>query len=209
MKWDRGSWLRLMIKLDRLAAWTLLVVMLLFAVSGYGMTKGIMDPGLARKLHFAWLGGIGLAAFVVHTSWGIHMALKRWGWWNRFTKILLMVIYIALASFFIYVDRLGGPRPSQKTEPVGQATVTTAPNTVADSPGQKVFSAKELSSFDGKGGHPAYVAIDGIVYDLSPVFQDGLHAGYGAGQDQSEAFHAQHSSEVLKQFKVMGTLSSQ
>ena len=72
-----------------------------------------------------------------------------------------------------------------------------------------MFTAKELLKFDGKGGRAAYVAVDGIVYDLSPVFQGGLHAGYEAGRDQSEAFHSQHYSEVLKQFKIMGALSAQ
>jgi predicted heme/steroid binding protein len=209
MSSDRFPWLRFMIKLDRLAAWMLLIVMLLFAVSGYAMTKGLFDPGLARKLHMAWLGGIGLVAFVVHTSWGIHLAFKRWGWWNRFTRIFLIAIYVALASFFIYVDQLEGSRPSQKTEPIGQATLTATSETTADNTEQKVFGTKELLSFDGKNGNAAYVAVDGVVYDFSSVFKGGLHAGYEAGRDQSEAFHSRHSAEILTKFKIMGALSAQ
>jgi len=148
-------------------------------------------------------------AFIVHTGWGIHMAFKRWGWWNRFSMILLIVIYVALASFFIYVDRLGGSSAPQKAGMAGQGTMTTVSNTVTDNSSQKIFSVKELSSFDGKGGRPAYVAVNGVVYDLSSVFKDGSHAGYEAGMDQSEAFHAQHYSEILKQFKMVGALSAQ
>lgn len=55
------------VKLDRVAAWVLLLVLLAYAVTGYGMTKGFIGQELARSLHLGWLGAIGLIAFVIHT----------------------------------------------------------------------------------------------------------------------------------------------
>ena len=37
------------IKIDRFAAWVLLVGMTLYFISGYGMAKGIFDASLATK----------------------------------------------------------------------------------------------------------------------------------------------------------------
>lgn len=94
------------IKADRIAAWVLFFVVLAFATTGYGMTKGFLDPSLARSLHFNWLIVVGVVAFIVHTSWAIHMAFKRWGIWNNFVKILMVVFYISLFVAFLFLYNL-------------------------------------------------------------------------------------------------------
>jgi hypothetical protein len=94
------------LKLDRVVSWVLFVVIIAFGITGYGMTKGIIDRQIARTLHFEWLGIIGLIALVIHTSWNIHMTFKRWGIWNTFTKILLTAFYVALVAFFIHLELL-------------------------------------------------------------------------------------------------------
>ncbi|MGE5678019.1 MAG: cytochrome B5, partial [Pseudomonadota bacterium] len=47
----------------------------------------------------------------------------------------------------------------------------------------KLFSAEELKSYNGKGGNPAYVAVNGIVYDVTnnPVWAAGTHFGQLSG----------------------------
>ena len=42
---------------------------------------------------------------------------------------------------------------------------------------EKTFTTTELAEFDGRNGHPAYVAVKGIVYDVSnvPQWKDGKH----------------------------------
>ena len=91
-----------LVKLDRLAAWVLMIVILLYATTGFGMTKGFIDPSLARSVHFYWLGIIGLISFCIHTGWGIHMALRRWRIWNTATKILLPLFYLVLIVAAVY-----------------------------------------------------------------------------------------------------------
>jgi|GEM_PF-332345 len=94
-----------LIKIDRLAAWVLFLGFFLYFVSGYGMTKGIIDPILASKLHLNYLTYIIVVAFVVHTSFAIRLAFIRWGLSNNWSAFVLTLFYLLFISGFIYVDR--------------------------------------------------------------------------------------------------------
>ncbi|KRM61114.1 hypothetical protein FC26_GL002332 [Paucilactobacillus vaccinostercus DSM 20634] len=75
----------------------------------------------------------------------------------------------------------------------------------------KEFTVEELSQFDGQNGHPAYVAIDGTVYDMSNVgpWEGGHHHGNVAGQDLSQAIlKSPHLKSVLPKLPVVGTLKA-
>lgn len=88
------------IKLDRLAAWVLLLVILAYAITGYGLTKGLIDQQLALSLHLGWLGAIGLVAFVIHTHHAIGLAFKRWRIWNKISRFCLFFFYVLMIVFF-------------------------------------------------------------------------------------------------------------
>ena len=90
-------------KLDRVAAWALLVVMIMYGITGYAMIKGFADYETARALHFAWLGAIGLIAFVIHTAYALHLALIRWRVWNFITKFLLVVFLKFYLGFVLEI----------------------------------------------------------------------------------------------------------
>ena len=50
----------------------------------------------------------------------------------------------------------------------------------------KEFTLEELAEFDGQDGRPAYVAYEGVVYDVteSAMWVDGDHEGqHVAGRD--------------------------
>jgi len=74
----------------------------------------------------------------------------------------------------------------------------------------RVFTAAELKKCDGKDGAPAYVAVDGIVYDMSKskAWKDGRHVKmHHAGADLSSALHdqapkAMHKNVMAKVPKV-------
>lgn len=99
-----GSRFCTMVKVDRAAAWVLLVVMLMYAVTGYGMTKGVIDRALATELHLGLLGAVGLVAFVIHTGWAIHLAFKRWRMWNVFGKAAMGAFYMVAVLGLLYVQ---------------------------------------------------------------------------------------------------------
>ncbi len=74
----------------------------------------------------------------------------------------------------------------------------------------KEFSFKELESFNGKKGAPAYVSYQGKVYDVSGsgLWVDGDHMqSHLAGRDLTqEIASAPHGTEVLERFTQVGTL---
>ena len=59
---------------------------------------------------------------------------------------------------------------------------------------QKQFTLEELSKYDGSNGKPAYVAVEGIVYDLSKVaaWSGGTHFDLKAGKDLTNEFNSHH-----------------
>jgi predicted heme/steroid binding protein/mannose-6-phosphate isomerase-like protein (cupin superfamily) len=58
----------------------------------------------------------------------------------------------------------------------------------------KEFTLSELAQFDGTMGKPAYVAVNGIVYDVSnnPKWSGAAHFGLTAGKDLSSQFESCH-----------------
>ncbi len=74
----------------------------------------------------------------------------------------------------------------------------------------RAITREELAMSDGKNGNPAYVAINGFVYDVTnhPAWAAGTHFGLSAGNDLTEAFTSCHISEVtLEKLPVVGFLS--
>lgn len=93
------------------------------------------------------------------------------------------------------------------------ATVNPAPQTppTSDQTGQtkSQFTLSELALYNGKNGAKAYIAISGIVYDVTNVAQwrNGSHNGYKAGVDLTVAFaNSPHSASILSGLTVIGTL---
>nr|WP_285874959.1 cytochrome b5 domain-containing protein [Halalkalibacter oceani] len=78
--------------------------------------------------------------------------------------------------------------------------------------GDQVFTLEELGEYDGQDGNDAYVAVDGVVYDVTNVEQwaGGEHAPAGglvAGDDYTEEIEkAPHGTDVLEDLPIVGTL---
>jgi predicted heme/steroid binding protein len=73
----------------------------------------------------------------------------------------------------------------------------------------KVFTLSELAQYDGTKGNPAYVAVNGIVYDVSDIstWSGGTHYGIAAGKDLTTQFETCHGvpSKVSK-LPIVGIL---
>jgi len=63
----------------------------------------------------------------------------------------------------------------------------------------KEFTTEELSTYNGINGKPAYVAINGVVHDMSKItaWRDGTHFGLFAGKDLSTEFMECHQGMQL------------
>lgn len=79
-------------------------------------------------------------------------------------------------------------------------------------PNQKEFTIDELAQYDGSNGRPAYVAIHGIVYDVSleATWGGGTHFGIYAGRDLTVQFNRCHGNrpEILQSLPQVGILKA-
>ena len=77
----------------------------------------------------------------------------------------------------------------------------------------KVMTRDELAKYNGQAGQPAYVAVEGVIYDVSakPAWQGGRHHGNLAGQDLTDVLleKSPHGKRVLKDLPVVGRLAEQ
>ena len=73
-----------LVKTNRLSAWGLLIVVILFLISGYSMAgkygfETIVTKQAANRLHLALHLPL-IVFFLFHSSVSILFALQRWGW---------------------------------------------------------------------------------------------------------------------------------
>jgi predicted heme/steroid binding protein len=76
----------------------------------------------------------------------------------------------------------------------------------------KTFTLEELKQYDGKNGQKGYIAVNGIVYDISdsPRWRNGEHNGFKAGQDLTQEINSisPHGDRVLGNLPVVGRVAS-
>ena len=66
----------------------------------------------------------------------------------------------------------------------------------------------ELSVYTGANGSTAYIAVDGVIYDVTQVFSNGTHQGMQlGGKDVTAIFQSSpHTMAMLNSLPVVGTL---
>lgn len=211
---------RFLIKIDRLAAWILLIGFVLFFITGYGMVKGFIDASWTINMHNKILPPIIMVAFVIHASYAISLAFKRWNFWNAGSKTILSLFFIAFLAFFLIINYFyQAPKnntsttseqntsgSSSKESQSSSATESNTNNTNNTSSARKTFTLDELSKYNGQNDQPAYVAVDGVVYDVSSEFTNGSHYSHLAGQDLTDQFYSYHRSSSITKYPVVGTL---
>ena len=131
---------------------------------------------------------------------------------NRIFIICLLVVVLTLMLY-----GCGSSPRSQETENTTQTqssdnietyTEPTEPSQSEDN--LKTFTKQELEKYDGQNGNPAYIAVNGKVYDVSNVIQwkNGTHHGFNAGDDLTEAMNdSPHTLSVLDNLPVVGKLT--
>ena len=91
---------------------------------------------------------------------------------------------------------------------VGFVTVAALP-ALAQETKNRTFTPKELSLYNGTNGRPAYVAVEGKVYDVSKsrFWENGHHEIHHAGLDLTDELQrAPHGKEVLRNMAEAGVL---
>jgi predicted heme/steroid binding protein len=119
---------------------------------------------------------------LVRSPWGVILSIK-------------IAMYLVMVSSALVVVVVVGPR-LRKREP--------APARPRDG----VYGPESLSSFDGKEGRPALIALGGRVYDVSKLklWAGGTHMKHLAGTDLTDAIgRAPHGKEKLEAAEAAGT----
>lgn len=70
------------------------------------------------------------------------------------------------------------------------------------------ITPEELSQYDGKCGRPAYVAVNGVIYNVTgyPAWAGGTHFEIIAGTDATEEFKICHDNMILERLEMVGKL---
>ena len=93
---------------------------------------------------------------------------------------------------------------------VSDNSASAAATTPSAENGTLELTLDQLKQYDGKNGNPAYVAVDGVIYDVTNVSQwkNGEHNGYSAGNDLTDIIKnkSPHGVKQLKGIPVVGKL---
>ncbi|MEH7441419.1 cytochrome b5 domain-containing protein [Bacillus sp. JJ1122] len=103
------------------------------------------------------------------------------------------------------------PQPAYLvTEPSRIQPQTGIPVTQPSNPNGQTFTKEQLAQFTGLNGMPAYVAVNGVVYDVTnnAAWSLATHFGLSAGKDWTAEFASCHAGQqwILAQLKPIGRL---
>ena len=133
-------------------------------------------------------------------------------------RISITLISILALALFAVGCAAGGADSAAATPAVAAETVAASDAAATDSAAVKGSAADgtleltldQLKQFDGKNGNPAYVAVDGILYDVSNVgpWKNGDHNGYSAGNDLTDIIKnkSPHGVKNLEGLSIVGKL---
>lgn len=89
-------------------------------------------------------------------------------------------------------------------------SITPPPNVSTPQINERNFTIGELANFDGKNGRPAYVAVNGTVYDVTNnrAWAAATHFGLLAGKEYSQEFASCHAGQqsILALLPAVGRL---
>ena len=80
-------------RIDNFGVWILLFLVLLFVITGYGMTKNIMDPVLAKYIHARLLPIPFFVFLLIHVLKAVYKQFKSW---NIFKSERVLNAYVYL-----------------------------------------------------------------------------------------------------------------
>ena len=104
--------------------------------------------------------------------------------------------------------------PLLNTGNQNQQVIPTMPPSQSQSipqPNERIFKLEELATYDGKDGRPAYVAVEGTVYDVTNnrTWAAATHFGLVSGKNHTQEFASCHAGQqsILQTLPVVGRLA--
>lgn len=129
-------------------------------------------------------------------------------------QVKLQRIWDALTSIQFLNDLLAAHAASSNAAandrpPINTMASPTAANPAVAVPNQ-TFTIQDLANYDGKNGRPAYVAVSGVVYDVTNnrAWAAATHFGLVSGRDYTQEFASCHAGQqsILATLPVVGRL---
>lgn len=121
-------------------------------------------------------------------------------------KILLFLIITVLSVSLVACNQEPVTQDQASTEETLAEETQVEDNSEID----LVLSTEELSNYNGKDGNPAYIAVNGIIYDVSDsnLWKEGEHNGFEAGKDLTAELmeKSPHGEKVIERLTPVGTL---
>lgn len=121
-------------------------------------------------------------------------------------KILISMAVLLMALFAL--GCASGAVNAAATETAAATDAAAAPATTDST--MLELTLEQLKQYDGKNGNPAYVAVDGVIYDMTNVkeWKNGEHNGYSAGNDLTDIIKnkSPHGVSKLKGVPIVGKL---
>lgn len=130
--------------------------------------------------------------------------------------ILIVISFMVLSTAVLFVSCSGKTNNGTSS---GNSSSSVSSNTnnnnssgsnTTNSSSSKTFTLDELKKYNGQNGNPAYVAVNGTVYDVTNArrWKNGKHQnGIVAGMDLTSALpQSPHGDSVLKELPVVGKL---
>ena len=140
---------------------------------------------------------------------------------KKLSMILISILAIALFAVGCASGSVNNAAATAAATDSASSSATSAPavsdnsaSAAATTPsaenGTLELTLDQLKQYDGKNGNPAYVAVDGVIYDVTnvPQWKNGEHNGYSAGNDLTDIIKnkSPHGVKQLKGIPVVGKL---
>jgi len=125
--------------------------------------------------------------------------------------IVIAVILLVISGLFFSGCASEQQTVPPATEPAEEPAAEDEPVLEEEEEEEQLFTMEEIATFDGQDGRPAYIVVNGVVYDVTGVSQwrSGTHFGFSAGTDVTEALAgaAPHGSGMLNQAEIVGRIT--
>jgi len=122
----------------------------------------------------------------------------------RKNNTLFLIFVISIFTIF------AGCTPATETSPAPVDPPVESEAVETEEPDELLLTLDELAEFDGKDGRPAYVAVNGIIYDVtdSQRWSGWEHNGFEAGQDLTDEIENQspHGVRTLQNVPAIGRI---
>ena len=130
---------------------------------------------------------------------------------KKLSMILISILAIALFAVGCASGSVNNAPETAAATDSASSSATSAPaasdnsaSAAATTPsaenGTLELTLDQLKQYDGKNGNPAYVAVDGVIYDVTnvPQWKNGEHNGYSAGNDLTDIIKNKSPHGVAK-----------